>query len=219
MIRNGLNHLAVDPYAYRFVNGAIIFIAMYADLLRQRLPTWVGSTMTTTRKTPPLRQDRPQDEHARADNRKGGSTRPPPRRPTTSSRRGSAYTIETQWRLDMKRTIALALTVPLSLVFASAAMAQDEAQPVKVGLSWNDYDVSLVNAWEKYMQDQSGIQGAEAGLDFEWVINAAGRDPRGKRPTSRTSSTRTWTSSSRVPRTRRPSARRSGQRMRRASPS
>ena len=77
----------------------------------------------------------------------------------------------------MKRTIALALTVPLSLAFASTAVAQDDAQPVKVGLSWNDYDVSLVYAWEKYMQDQGEIQGAEAGLDYEWVINAAGRDP------------------------------------------
>lgn len=77
----------------------------------------------------------------------------------------------------MKRTIALALTVPLSLAFALTAVAQDDAQPVKVGLSWNDYDVSLVYAWEKYMQDQGEIQGAEAGLDYEWVINAAGRDP------------------------------------------
>jgi ribose/xylose/arabinose/galactoside ABC-type transport system permease subunit len=41
IIRNGLNHLAADPYAYRFINGAIIFIAMYADSLRSRLPTWV----------------------------------------------------------------------------------------------------------------------------------------------------------------------------------
>jgi ribose transport system substrate-binding protein len=77
----------------------------------------------------------------------------------------------------VKRTIALALTVPLSLAFALTAVAQDDAQPVKVGLSWNDYDVSLVYAWEKYMQDQGEIQGAEAGLDYEWVINAAGRDP------------------------------------------
>ncbi len=38
IIRNGLNHLGADPYAYRFVNGAIIFIAMYADSLRARLP-------------------------------------------------------------------------------------------------------------------------------------------------------------------------------------
>ncbi len=77
----------------------------------------------------------------------------------------------------MKRTLALGLALPLSLVFAGAAVAQDDAQPVKVGLSWNDYDVSLVYAWETYMQEQSEIQGAEAGLDFEWIINAAGRDP------------------------------------------
>lgn len=38
IIRNGLNHLGADPYAYRFVNGAIIFVAMYADSLRSRLP-------------------------------------------------------------------------------------------------------------------------------------------------------------------------------------
>ena len=36
IIRNGLNHLGADPYAYRLVNGAIIFVAMYADSLRQR---------------------------------------------------------------------------------------------------------------------------------------------------------------------------------------
>jgi ribose transport system substrate-binding protein len=77
----------------------------------------------------------------------------------------------------MKRAVALGLTTLLSLTFASAAMAQDDARPVKVGLSWNDYDVSLVSAWEKYMQDQGEVQGAEAGLAFEWVINAAGRDP------------------------------------------
>lgn len=41
IIRNGLNHLAADPYAYRFINGAIIFIAMYADSLRSRLPSWI----------------------------------------------------------------------------------------------------------------------------------------------------------------------------------
>lgn len=38
IIRNGLNHLGADPYAYRFVNGAVIFIAMYADSLRAQLP-------------------------------------------------------------------------------------------------------------------------------------------------------------------------------------
>lgn len=41
IIRNGLNHLGADPYAYRFVNGAVIFIAMYADSLRAQLPAAV----------------------------------------------------------------------------------------------------------------------------------------------------------------------------------
>lgn len=41
IIRNGLNHLGADPYAYKFINGAIIFIAMYANSLRSRLPTWI----------------------------------------------------------------------------------------------------------------------------------------------------------------------------------
>lgn len=35
-VRNGLNHLGADPFAYRFVNGAVIFLAMWADSLRQR---------------------------------------------------------------------------------------------------------------------------------------------------------------------------------------
>ncbi|MFO1037589.1 MAG: ABC transporter permease [Geminicoccaceae bacterium] len=35
-VRNGLNHLGADPFAYRFVNGAVIFIAMWADSLRHR---------------------------------------------------------------------------------------------------------------------------------------------------------------------------------------
>ncbi len=41
IIRNGLNHLGADPYAYRFVNGGIIFVAMYADSLRSRLPAQI----------------------------------------------------------------------------------------------------------------------------------------------------------------------------------
>jgi len=38
IIRNGLNQIGADPYVYRFVNGAIIFAAMYADSLRSRVP-------------------------------------------------------------------------------------------------------------------------------------------------------------------------------------
>lgn len=44
IIRNGLNHLGADPYSYRFVNGGIIFIAMYADSLKSRVRTQVKVT-------------------------------------------------------------------------------------------------------------------------------------------------------------------------------
>jgi ABC-type sugar transport system substrate-binding protein len=77
----------------------------------------------------------------------------------------------------MKRAVALGLAALLSLLLASTAMAQDEPRPVKVGLSWNEYDVTLVTAWETYMKSEAEKQGADAGLAFEWVINAAGGDP------------------------------------------
>jgi ribose/xylose/arabinose/galactoside ABC-type transport system permease subunit len=34
VIENGLNHVGAHPFAYRFVNGGIIFLAMYADSLK-----------------------------------------------------------------------------------------------------------------------------------------------------------------------------------------
>ena len=33
MIENGLNQIGANPYVYRLVTGAIIFVAMYADAL------------------------------------------------------------------------------------------------------------------------------------------------------------------------------------------
>lgn len=36
-IRNGLTHLGADPYYYRLLGGAVIFVAMYADAIRSRL--------------------------------------------------------------------------------------------------------------------------------------------------------------------------------------
>ena len=44
IIRNGLNHLGADPYSYRFVNGGIIFVAMYADSLKSKVRTEVKVT-------------------------------------------------------------------------------------------------------------------------------------------------------------------------------
>jgi ribose/xylose/arabinose/galactoside ABC-type transport system permease subunit len=38
LIRNGLNHLGANPYAYRLVSGVVIFAAMYADALKSRAP-------------------------------------------------------------------------------------------------------------------------------------------------------------------------------------
>ena len=37
IIENGLIHLGASPYAYPFVRGGIIFIAMYADSLKSRV--------------------------------------------------------------------------------------------------------------------------------------------------------------------------------------
>ena len=37
VIENGLIHLGASPYAYSFVRGGIIFIAMYADSLKSRV--------------------------------------------------------------------------------------------------------------------------------------------------------------------------------------
>ena len=37
IIENGLNHLGASPYAYPFVRGGLIFIAMYADSLRSKI--------------------------------------------------------------------------------------------------------------------------------------------------------------------------------------
>jgi ribose/xylose/arabinose/galactoside ABC-type transport system permease subunit len=47
MIRNGLNHIGANPYAYRLVSGAVIFIAMYADALKPSLKR-VGSIAERT---------------------------------------------------------------------------------------------------------------------------------------------------------------------------
>jgi ribose/xylose/arabinose/galactoside ABC-type transport system permease subunit len=37
IVENGLTHLGVSPYAYPFVRGGIIFIAMYADAMKSRV--------------------------------------------------------------------------------------------------------------------------------------------------------------------------------------
>ena len=36
MIRSGLQHIGANPYSYRLVEGAVIFVAMYADALKTK---------------------------------------------------------------------------------------------------------------------------------------------------------------------------------------
>jgi ABC-type sugar transport system substrate-binding protein len=78
--------------------------------------------------------------------------------------------------VKMKHKIMLALVLLVVLAIGVTVSAQD-VKTVKVGLSWNQYDVSLVYAWEAYMQSESVKQGEAAGLKFEWIINAADGDP------------------------------------------
>jgi len=79
----------------------------------------------------------------------------------------------------MKRLGSFIVVLALALAsLSSVGTARSAAEKeVTVGLSWNRYDVTLVNAWEKYMQDEGARQGKEAGIKFKWIINAADGDP------------------------------------------
>ena len=76
----------------------------------------------------------------------------------------------------MNRGWMIVLVVAIAMLVGTTVMAQ-EPQEVTVGLSWNQYDVSLVNAWETYMQAEGEVQGAAAGVHYNWIINAADGDP------------------------------------------
>jgi ribose/xylose/arabinose/galactoside ABC-type transport system permease subunit len=63
LIENGLNQMSANPYAYRLVTGAIIFIAMYADALKSgRLTSiprrFAGQAATSGMAAEPSRQTR-----------------------------------------------------------------------------------------------------------------------------------------------------------------
>ncbi len=76
----------------------------------------------------------------------------------------------------MKRLILLTVIAATVLSLGTSAMAQD-VKTVTVGLSWNQYDVGLVKAWETYMQAEGEKQGPAAGIKFQWVITGANGDP------------------------------------------
>jgi ABC-type sugar transport system substrate-binding protein len=78
------------------------------------------------------------------------------------------------------------LVTAMTLITACAADTSTEEEPAasteapapaaesfKVGLSWNEKNLALVQAWQDYMQDLAEAE----GLDIEWVINVADNDP------------------------------------------
>ncbi|MBL8134016.1 MAG: hypothetical protein JNL42_19295, partial [Anaerolineae bacterium] len=75
----------------------------------------------------------------------------------------------------MKRTSLILLV--FALVLLGTTVLAQEPMNYKIGLSWNRYDVTLVNAWETYMQSESVRQGEEVGVNVEWIITAADGDP------------------------------------------
>ncbi len=76
----------------------------------------------------------------------------------------------------MKHGWMAILVLVVLLATGATAFAQDPIE-VTVGVSWNQYDVSLVNAWETYMQAQAEEQGPAAGVTINWIFNAADGDP------------------------------------------
>jgi ABC-type sugar transport system substrate-binding protein len=68
---------------------------------------------------------------------------------------------------------ALAALTLLAAATASGAQAKD----FTVGLSWNAMDNQLPVKWQEYMQSEAKRQGAEAGVNFKWIINVADANP------------------------------------------
>lgn len=51
------------------------------------------------------------------------------------------------------------------------------AEPIVVGLAWNEKNANLIVAWEDYMVDYSKEYGQKIGREFKWIINVADGDP------------------------------------------
>ncbi|MEO1105090.1 MAG: sugar ABC transporter substrate-binding protein [Pseudomonadota bacterium] len=72
----------------------------------------------------------------------------------------------------MPRMIAL-----LSATVLAAGVAQSHAADLTVGFSWNSKTQPLEQAWEDYMLAEAERQGAEAGVEIEFIFNVADADP------------------------------------------
>jgi ABC-type sugar transport system substrate-binding protein len=73
------------------------------------------------------------------------------------------------YRQKLKRFI---LGAGLAALAAFPAAAKD----VTIGLSWDARESALNQAWEDYMKAETKKQGAERGLNVEWVVNMANKD-------------------------------------------
>jgi len=71
----------------------------------------------------------------------------------------------------MKRFIKVASTL-LAMSLAGPALAKD----VKIGLSWDARESALNQTWEDYMKAEAKVQGPQAGINVEWVVNMADND-------------------------------------------
>lgn len=72
----------------------------------------------------------------------------------------------------MKRIFTLLAATTLTTV---AAHAQDDS--LTVGFAWNSKTQPLEQAWEDYMLAEAERQGAEAGVEIEFIFNVADADP------------------------------------------
>ncbi|CAB4938342.1 MAG: substrate-binding domain-containing protein [Actinobacteria bacterium] len=66
-----------------------------------------------------------------------------------------------------------ASSAPSTIASEGAAASAPSATPFRVGLSWNEKNIALVQAWQDYMQQLA----VDQGLNIEWVINVADNDP------------------------------------------
>ena len=88
-----------------------------------------------------------------------------------------------------KKTMVLILTIFALLLAACGNAATPEAseatsapsttemKKVKVGISWDEKAIPLIQAWEDYMKAEAAKVGPENGLEFEFVVNVANLDP------------------------------------------
>ena len=71
----------------------------------------------------------------------------------------------------MKKT---AVVISLAAMMASTSALADS---VTFGFSLDSKDSTLQTAWQDYMKAEAEAQGAEAGLEIDWVMNVANGDP------------------------------------------